>query len=86
MVDGVLELRRDWDYDAVSVGVPAQVMAGRVVHEPVNLGEGWAGFDFEGPGAGKLFFCDATDVARCLTNGVKKTATHVAFGAANFFL
>ena len=47
MVDGVLERTRDWDYDAVSVGVPAQVMAGRVVHEPVNLGEGWVGFDFE---------------------------------------
>ena len=47
MVDGVLEQTRDWDYDVVSVGVPAQVLAGRVVHEPVNLGEGWAGFDFE---------------------------------------
>jgi polyphosphate glucokinase len=48
MVDGVLERTHDWDFDAVSVGVPAQVMAGRVVHEPVNLGEGWVGFDFEG--------------------------------------
>ena len=47
MVERVLELTRDWDYDAVSVGVPAQVTAGRVVHEPVNLGEGWVGFDFE---------------------------------------
>jgi polyphosphate glucokinase len=47
MVDGVLELTRDWEYDAVSVGVPAQVMAGRVVHDPVNLGGGWAGFDFQ---------------------------------------
>jgi polyphosphate glucokinase len=46
MVDGVLELTRDWEYDAVSIGVPAQVMAGRVVHDPVNLGKGWTGFDF----------------------------------------
>ncbi|MFI5041874.1 MAG: ROK family protein [Acidimicrobiales bacterium] len=48
MADGVLELTHDWEYDVVSVGVPTQVMAGRVVHDPVNLGPGWAGFDFEG--------------------------------------
>lgn len=47
MVDRVLDLAKDWEYDVVSVGVPAQVMAGKVVHDPVNLGEGWAGFDFE---------------------------------------
>jgi polyphosphate glucokinase len=47
MVDGVLELVEDWDYDRVSVGVPAPVVDGRVVQEPVNLGEGWKGFDFE---------------------------------------
>ena len=47
MVHGVLERTKDWSYDVVSVGVPAQVMAGKVVHDPVNLGEGWAGFDFE---------------------------------------
>jgi len=40
-------LTKDLEYDVVSVGVPAQVMAGKVVHDPVNLGEGWAGFDFE---------------------------------------
>jgi polyphosphate glucokinase len=47
MVGHVLERTKDWEYDVVSVGVPAQVMAGKVVHDPVNLGEGWAGFDFE---------------------------------------
>ena len=47
MVDGVLELTSDWDYDVVSVGVPAPVRDGKVVREPVNLGEGWVGFDFE---------------------------------------
>jgi polyphosphate glucokinase len=46
-VDGVLRLAHGWEYDAVSVGVPAQVLAGRVVHDPANLGSGWAGFDFE---------------------------------------
>ena len=36
-----------WHWDVVSVGVPAPVHAGRVVSEPVNLGKGWVGFDFE---------------------------------------
>jgi polyphosphate glucokinase len=47
MVEGVTALTGDWSYDVVSVGVPALVHAGRVVAEPVNLGDGWVGFDFE---------------------------------------
>ena len=47
MVTGVIELTEDWEVTAVSVGVPAMVRAGRVAHEPVNLGQGWVGFDFE---------------------------------------
>jgi polyphosphate glucokinase len=47
MVDGVLELTSDWEFDVVSVGVPGPVRDGKVVSEPVNLGEGWVGFDFE---------------------------------------
>jgi polyphosphate glucokinase len=47
MVDGLRELTADWDYDAVSIGVPAPVRNGRVESEPVNLGTGWAGYDFE---------------------------------------
>jgi polyphosphate glucokinase len=47
MVEGVAGLTGDWSYDTVSVGVPAPVHAGRVVSEPVNLGIGWVGFDFE---------------------------------------
>ncbi len=47
MVTGVRELAEDWPYTVVSVGVPAPVLAGRVFHEPVNLGTGWVGFDFE---------------------------------------
>ena len=31
----------------MSVGVPAPVQDGRVVKEPVNLGKGWVGFDYE---------------------------------------
>ena len=47
MVAGVLEQTADWEYVGVSVGVPAPVIDGRVAREPVNLGHGWAGFDFE---------------------------------------
>ena len=47
MVAGVLEQTADWKYVGVSVGVPAPVVDGRVVREPVNLGTGWVGFDFE---------------------------------------
>jgi polyphosphate glucokinase len=47
MVDGVVELTHDWAYDRVSVGVPAPVHENRVLSEPVNIGRGWVGFDFE---------------------------------------
>jgi polyphosphate glucokinase len=47
MVEGVLEHARDLDYAVVTVGIPAPVVGGRVAHEPVNLGKGWAGFDYE---------------------------------------
>jgi len=48
MVDGVRTLVADWPHDTVSVGIPAPVRAGKAVSEPVNLGRGWVGFDFEG--------------------------------------
>ncbi len=47
MVEGVLEATKDWEYVGVSVGVPAPVVGGAVAREPVNLGKGWKGFDFE---------------------------------------
>jgi len=46
MVDGVLEMTKDLDYTHVSVGCPAPVKDDKPVHDPVNLGKGWAGFDF----------------------------------------
>ncbi len=48
MAGGVLELVHGWSYDRVSVGIPAPVRGGKAVAEPVNLGEGWVGFDYEG--------------------------------------
>ena len=47
MVAGALAVTGDWSYDAVSVGVPSPVHAGRVLAEPVNLGPGWVAFDLE---------------------------------------
>jgi len=46
MVTGVKKLTADWKWDVVSLGVPAPVVRGRVVADPVNLGKGWLGFDF----------------------------------------
>ena len=47
MVAGVLELADGWAWDVVSVGIPTPVRGGKVVAEPVNLGDGWVGFDYE---------------------------------------
>jgi predicted NBD/HSP70 family sugar kinase len=47
MVDGVQEAAADWEYDAVSVGIPTPIHGGRLAAEPINLGRGWVGFDFE---------------------------------------
>ena len=48
MVDGTLALTADWEYDVVSVGIPAPIRNGRPTREPVNLGQGWVEFDYEG--------------------------------------
>jgi polyphosphate glucokinase len=47
MVNGVLALAEDWEYDVVSVGFPGPVLDNRPVREPVNLGAGWTGFDYD---------------------------------------
>jgi polyphosphate glucokinase len=47
MVAAARELAEGWDWDRVSVGIPSPVHNGRVASEPVNLGEGWVGFDYE---------------------------------------
>jgi polyphosphate glucokinase len=47
MVAGVEKLAKDWKYNAVSIGYPGVVIRNRPVADPYNLGQGWAGFDFE---------------------------------------
>jgi len=46
MVEGVKSITTDWAYDVVSLGYPGQVVHNLPAHDPVNLGHGWAGFDY----------------------------------------
>jgi polyphosphate glucokinase len=46
MVAAVKQLAPDETWDGVSIGIPSPVHGGRVVAEPVNLGDGWVAFDF----------------------------------------
>jgi polyphosphate glucokinase len=47
MVDGVLKVAAGWSFDRVTVGIPTPVRGGKPFAEPINLGEGWVGFDFD---------------------------------------
>jgi polyphosphate glucokinase len=47
LVQGVHDTTKDWPYDAISIGIPGPVLAGRVAVQPPNLGRGWLGFDFQ---------------------------------------
>jgi polyphosphate glucokinase len=47
MVDRVKETADGWNYDAVSIGIPAPIHHGRLAVNPVNLGKRWVCFDFE---------------------------------------
>jgi polyphosphate glucokinase len=47
MVAKALEATADWKYDHVTIGYPGPVIDGVIQKEPVNLGCGWMGFDFE---------------------------------------
>jgi hypothetical protein len=46
MVEMVKRLTRGWEYEAVSIGVPALVGMQGIRQDPGNLGTGWIGFDF----------------------------------------
>jgi polyphosphate glucokinase len=47
MIDEVRAATADWTYDRITIGYPGPVIDGTIKLEPVNLGEGWLGFDFE---------------------------------------
>ena len=46
MVEGVLKLSEDWDYDAISIGYPGRARDNQPVAEPHNLAPGWVKFDY----------------------------------------
>ncbi len=47
MVDAVVALAAGWAYEVISLGVPAPIHGNKPDVDPVHLGPGWAGFDFE---------------------------------------
>jgi polyphosphate glucokinase len=47
MVDGVRAQLKGWSVDRITIGIPAPVKGHRPVHDPVNLGKGWADFDYD---------------------------------------
>lgn len=48
MVESVLALTADWDFEAVAIGYPGPVRHGVLLEEPKNLGPGWKCFNFAG--------------------------------------
>ncbi|HKQ27527.1 MAG TPA: ROK family protein [Burkholderiales bacterium] len=46
MIDKARKEAKGWDYDAVSIGLPAMVGPNGPLAEPGNLGHGWVGFDY----------------------------------------
>jgi predicted NBD/HSP70 family sugar kinase len=46
MIAKVRAATQDWTFDRVTIGYPGPVVDGAIYREPVNLGEGWVGFDF----------------------------------------
>ncbi|MDQ3199600.1 MAG: ROK family protein [Verrucomicrobiota bacterium] len=47
--EAVAEIKKetkDWDFDAIALGIPAPVRNGKIATDPKHLGKNWAGFDF----------------------------------------
>jgi transketolase len=47
LIAGVCAATVEWKFDAVSIGYPGSVVRGSPVNDPVHLGSGWVGFDFD---------------------------------------
>lgn len=47
MVEAVQGMIADLSFDVISMGYPGPVKENTILKDPVNLGKGWAGFDFE---------------------------------------
>ncbi len=46
MVAEVKKLAANWQYDAVSIGLPGPFLLGQLICDPQNLGPGWVDYDF----------------------------------------
>jgi polyphosphate glucokinase len=46
LMSGIQKHAGDWQYDAVSLGLPIPIVRDQVAREPNNLGRGWMKFDF----------------------------------------
>ncbi|HTU92637.1 MAG TPA: ROK family protein [Gemmataceae bacterium] len=46
MIELVQSATEDWKFNRVSIGYPGPVIDGVIQREPINLAEGWMGFDF----------------------------------------
>lgn len=47
MIEKIGAATTDWKFDRVSMGYPGPVVEHVIQEEPVNLGKGWLGFNFE---------------------------------------
>lgn len=47
LVPLVKEYAKNWEYEAISIGFPGVAKGGKIIADPVNMGQGWKGFDFE---------------------------------------
>jgi polyphosphate glucokinase len=46
MVKETLKTVQDWTFEAIALGLPCRVSAGRAVDDPPNLGPGWVSYHF----------------------------------------
>jgi predicted NBD/HSP70 family sugar kinase len=47
LVTAVRKVMAGKSFDAITIGFPAAVIRGQILHEPRNLGQGWVRFDFQ---------------------------------------
>jgi polyphosphate glucokinase len=47
MVSKTIEAADGWEFEAITIGFPGLIANGQPVREPLNLGNGWIGFDYE---------------------------------------
>jgi predicted NBD/HSP70 family sugar kinase len=46
LLAGIRKHAADWQYDAVTLGLPIPIVHGKPLREPNNLGRGWVKFDY----------------------------------------